>query len=100
MAMAPRGTSVSTSTLPGPGESGSTCRAMLAAFAEKRRPKDQRRLWPALILSTRSYERVNLADWLKKVSPNEEVRQKAFGLHVEQEDHFRGVYEVVGEGDE
>lgn len=45
-------------------------------------------------------ENVNLVDWLRKVSPNEEVLQKALKLHLAGDEHFRRVYEVKGEGDQ
>jgi SAM-dependent methyltransferase len=45
-------------------------------------------------------EKVNLVDWLRKVSPNEEVQQKALKMHLDGDEHFRRVYEVEGSGDE
>lgn len=38
-------------------------------------------------------ENVNLGDWLKKVSPSEEIRAKALKMHLEGDEHFRRVYD-------
>lgn len=46
-----------------------------------------------VVLQPYFMENVNLADWLKKVSPNDDVRKKALELHLKQDDHFRRVYE-------
>lgn len=39
-------------------------------------------------------ENVDLFDWLKKVSPNNDVFQQALRMHQDGDDHFRRVYEV------
>jgi hypothetical protein len=44
-------------------------------------------------------EKVNLHDWLRKVTSNEETRAKALKMHMEGDAHFRRVYEIEGEGD-
>lgn len=52
-----------------------------------------------IVLQPFFMEKVNLVDWLRKVSPNEEVLQKALQLHLAGDEHFRRVYEIEGEGE-
>jgi SAM-dependent methyltransferase len=46
-----------------------------------------------VVLQPYFMENVKLLDWLKKVSPNEEVRTKALKLHLDGDEHFRRVYD-------
>jgi len=51
-----------------------------------------------IVLQPFFMENVNLVDWLRKVSQNEDVMQKALKMHLDGDEHFRRVYEVKGEG--
>jgi SAM-dependent methyltransferase len=52
-----------------------------------------------IVLQPFFMEKVNLKDWLGKVTSDEAVRAKALKLHLEGDAHFRRVYEIEGEGD-
>lgn len=46
-----------------------------------------------VVLQPYFMENVNLNDWLKKVSPTEDVRRKALEMHMAGDEHFRRVYD-------
>ena len=52
-----------------------------------------------IVLQPFFMEKVNLLDWLRKVSSDEELQRKALKLHLDGDEHFRRVYEIEGEGD-
>ena len=52
-----------------------------------------------IVLQPFYMEKVNLNDWLRKVTSDEKVRAKALKMHLDGDAHFRRVYEIEGEGD-
>ena len=47
-----------------------------------------------IVLQPYLMENVDLHDWLRKVSPDDDVYRKAMALHAAGDGHFRRVYEV------